>query len=603
MIQKKIVTCGSVDDGKSTLIGRIIFETKNLLNDQDTKLKKLSKRYGTTGKDVDLALLLDGLQDEREQGITIDVAHKYINYKNQRLVFHDSPGHDQYTKNVVTAASNCDLAILLVDSSKGVLEQTKRHLKILEFLNIKNLIFAVNKIDLISFNQIKFKKICNDLKLILNKHKTINTHFIPVSGLKGDNVVTKSKRIKWYKDKSVLDVIVKTKITNKKMPTFLSVQHVHRPNRTVRNYFGELSGSFSLNHKIKVLPGGSSSQIKNIYTNFKKIKKISNTYMSLSLKNELDIVRGDVITSLDDKTIKSGNAFNANIVVTSQDKIIPGREYLLRIHNKVLKMTVLKVKNSFNFKTNNFIQASELNVNELGEIEFSTNQEIAFSTFDNIPQLGRFVIIDNINFNVVAAGTINFELRRSTNIFASEGGVNKKIRSSIKKQKPICIWLTGLSGAGKTTIAQALEKELVNKGKHTYVLDGDNLRSGINKNLGFSSADRSENIRRVAEISKLMVDSGLITIVSVISPFEKERVFAKSLFEKDEFFEIYLNTPLSVCLKRDPKKLYKKAKTIKGFNKIGLTTGYEVPKNPYLKIDTSKESIERVVNKIIKNIF
>ena len=603
MIQKKIVTCGSVDDGKSTLIGRIIFETKNILNDQDTKLKKLSKRYGTTGKDVDLALLLDGLQDEREQGITIDVAHKYINYKNQRLVFHDSPGHDQYTKNVVTAASNCDLAILLVDSSKGVLEQTKRHLKILEFLNIKNLIFAVNKIDLISFNQIKFKKICNDLKLILNKHKKINTYFIPVSGLKGDNVVTKSKRIKWYKGKSVLDVIVKTKITNKKMPTFLPVQHVHRPNRKVRNYFGELSGSFSLNHKIKVLPGGSSAQIKNIYTNFKKIKKISNTYMSLSLKNELDIVRGDVVTSLDDKTIKSGNAFNANIVVTSQDKIIPGREYLLRIHNKVLKMTVLKVKNSFNFKTNNFIQASELDVNELGEIEFSTNQEIAFSTFDNIPQLGRFVIIDNINFNVVAAGTINFELRRSTNIFATEGSVNKKIRSSIKKQKPICIWLTGLSGSGKTTVAQALEKELVNKGKHTYVLDGDNLRSGINKNLGFSSADRSENIRRVAEISKLMVDSGLITIVSVISPFEKERVFAKSLFEKDEFFEIYLNTPLSVCLKRDPKKLYKKAKTIKGFNKIGLTTGYEVPKNPYLKIDTSKESIEIAVNKIIKNIF
>ena len=599
---KKIVTCGSVDDGKSTLIGRIIFETNNILNDQKNKLKNLSTRYGTTGNKLDLALLLDGLQDEREQGITIDVAHRYINYKNQRLVFHDSPGHQQYTRNVVTAASNCDIAIVLIDSKKRVLEQTKRHLKILEFLNIKNIIFVINKIDLIKYNQKKFNEIKNELQIIISNN-SIKKFYIPSSALNGDNVVFKSKKTKWYKGKSILDTIISIKYQKLKKDSFMSIQHIHRPNRQIRNFFGNLNGSFKKNQKIKILPSDNSTKIKNIFHNLKNEKKLSNTYASLEIDKQVDVSKGDIITSVDNKSILSGNAFNADVVVTSNDKITSGREYLIRIHNKLTKITVLKIKKSLNFLNKKSKVKNELDLNDIGEIEFSSNDLIAFSNSPKAPGLNDFILIDELTFSVVCAGKINFALRRSGNIFKTSGKINKEIRSKIKRQSAKCIWLTGLSGSGKSTIAQALETKLVQSSKHTYVLDGDNLRLGINKNLGFSAADRTENIRRVAELSKLMVDAGLIVIVAVISPFEKDRNFAKSLFNEKEFYQIYVNTPLKVCIKRDPKKLYKNSKIIKGFNKIGLTDGYEEPKNPFLKIDTSKEETSKSVNKIIRKIF
>jgi len=599
---KKIVTCGSVDDGKSTLIGRIIFETNNILNDQKNKLKNLSTRYGTTGNKLDLALLLDGLQDEREQGITIDVAHRYINYKNHRLVFHDSPGHHQYTRNVVTAASNCDIAIVLIDSKKKVLEQTRRHSKILEFLNIKNIIFVINKIDLIKYNQKKFNEIKNELQSIISDN-SIKKYYIPSSALNGDNVVFKSKKTKWYKGKSILETIISIKYQKSKKDSFMSIQHIHRPNRQIRNFFGNLNGSFKKNQPIKILPSDNSTKIKNIFHNLKKEKKLSNTYASLEIDKQVDVSKGDIITSVDNKSILSGNAFNADVVVTSNDKITPGREYLIRIHNKLTKVTVLKIKKSQNFLNKKSKAKNELDLNDIGEIEFSSNDLVAFSNSPKAPGLNHFILIDELTFGVVCAGKINFALRRSGNIFKTSGKINKEIRSKIKRQAPKCIWLTGLSGSGKSTIAQALETKLVQLNKHTYVLDGDNLRLGINKNLGFSAADRTENIRRVAELSKLMVDAGLIVIVAVISPFEKDRNFAKSLFSNKEFYQIYVNTPLKVCVKRDPKKLYKKSKSIKGFNKIGLTGGYEEPKNPFLKIDTSKEETLKSVNKIIKKIF
>ena len=599
---KKIVTCGSVDDGKSTLIGRIIFETQNIFNDQQIKLKKLSSRYGTTGSKLDYALLLDGLQDEREQGITIDVAHRYINYKNQRLVFHDSPGHYQYTSNVITASSNCDIAILLVDVKRGIFDQTKRHLKILEFLNFKNIIFALNKIDLVKYDKKIFFKLKENLKKIL--FSNVKSNFIPISALNGDNVVSKSKKMKWYKGKSVLDTINSITINKKKISKpYLSVQHIHRPNRSIRNYLGDLRGSFKANQKIKILPSGNITNIANIYSNFKKVKKISNLPVSLDFKKQFDVSKGDIILGINNKEISTGDAFNAEVVITSNEKVISGRQYLLRIHNKFTKITVTKIKTVYNFKNNSYIKTNLLSPNDIGQIELRTNDTIPFSTFNQIDDIGRFILIDEVTSKIVCAGKINFALRRSGNIFKTVSKVTQINRAKLKSQKAKCIWLTGLSGSGKSTIAQHLEKELFLRSKHTYILDGDNLRLGVNKNLGFTAADRAENIRRIAEIAKIMVEAGLIVIVAAISPFRKDRNFAKSLFQEKEFYEIFVDTPLSICMKRDPKKLYKKIKIIKGFNKIGLTGSYEKPLDPSIKIDTSKETINSSVKKIIKKVF
>mgnify|MGYP001292851573 CR=1 FL=1 len=599
---KKVVTCGSVDDGKSTLIGRIIFETQNILDDQKSKLKKLSLRFGTTGSKLDYALLLDGLQDEREQGITIDVAHRYINYKNQRIVFHDSPGHYQYNSNVITAASNCDIAILLIDVKKGILNQTKRHLKILEFLNLKNIIFAFNKIDLVKYDKKIFFKLKEDLKKTL--HSNVKSSFVPISALNGDNVVFKSKKMRWYKGRSILDTINSITLKrNRITKPYLTVQHIHRPNRLTRNYLGDLRGSLKVNQKIKILPGGHIANIKNIYSNFKKLKKVSNSPISLNFKKQFDISKGDIILGLNNQQISTGDAFNAEIVITSDEKIISGRQYFLRIHDKFSKVTITKIKSVFNFRNNLNVKTNLLNPNDIGQIEFCSNDIIPFSTFNQLADIGRFILIDEVNFKIVGAGKINFALRRSRNIFKTVSKINQKNRADLKYQKAKCIWLTGLSGSGKSTIAQHLEKELFVKSKHTYILDGDNLRLGVNKNLGFTAADRAENVRRIAEIAKIMVDAGLIVIVAVISPFRKDRHFAKSLFQKKEFYEVYVNTPLKVCMKRDPKKLYTKVKNIKGFNKIGLTGSYEKPENPFIKIDTSKETIINSVKKIIKGVF
>ena len=601
---KKIVTCGSVDDGKSTLIGRIILETNNILIDQEEKLKKLSARYGTTKKKLDFALLLDGLQDEREQGITIDVAHRYINFKNQRLIFHDSPGHNQYTRNVVTAASNCDVAILLIDIKRGITEQTNRHLKILDFLNIKNIIFAVNKIDLVKYNKKIILNNIDKLKKFFNFKNSKKTFFIPVSALNGDNVVAKSPRMPWYKGKSLLNLIISLESASKEnIKSYLSVQHIHRPDNKIRHYFGDLVGDFKINQKIKVLPSGNSTLIKNIYSNFKRINKVSNFPVALDLQKQIDISRGDIISDFKNTDILAGNVFNADVVITSSDKLLQGRQYLLRIHNKMTKATVIKIKSAFDFNLDKYISKNELEINDIGQIEFSTNDMLPFSSFEKISELARFILIDELSFSVVCAGKINFALNRSGNIFKTDGKVTKEIRAKLKRQLPKCIWLTGLSGSGKSTIAQGLEKHLNLISKHTYILDGDNLRLGINKNLGFTVSDRAENIRRIAEISKLMVDAGLIVIVATISPFKKERNFARSLFEKKEFFEIYINTPLKVCMKRDSKNLYKKAKYLKSFSKIGLTGDYEPPIRPDIVIDTSKESISKSINKIIKKIF
>jgi bifunctional enzyme CysN/CysC len=603
--QIKVITCGSVDDGKSTLVGRILSETDNILTDQEAKLKVISKRYGTTKDPIDYALLMDGLQDEREQGITIDVAYKYINYKNKRLVFCDSPGHSQYTKNVVTAASNCNIGIILIDAAKGVLEQTKRHVAILDFAGISSVIFAINKIDTVQYNQSKYLQIKKNIEQIVKSYSFKTKFIIPISALKNENIIKKTSKLHWYKGKNLLDQLISIKVLENKMKeSYLPIQHVHRPNRTIRHYMGTAIGQNLKKGKIVyVLPSQQKTKIKNIFYNNKKQKITSHNYpASIETSTEIDIVRGDIIVS-NINSVDIGNCFNASVVVTSNDNVIAGRQYLARIHNKETKITITKIKKKLDINSGKTADSKELLINDIGEIEFETNEKIAFANFNHSKQLGSFVIIDLENNNVVSAGKINFALRRSGNIFQNQFEINKIIRAKFLKQVPKCIWFTGISGSGKTTVASALEKSLFNQNKLTYFLDADNLRAGINKDLGFAEQDRVENIRRISEIAKLMVDAGLIVIVAAISPYSRERQFAKSLFDKKEFFEVFVNTPLKVCIKRDPKGLYKKSKKDKNMNKTGLGANYEKPKKPDLEIDTSKQKTDAIVKDILKKAF
>ncbi|MDC1539023.1 adenylyl-sulfate kinase [Pelagibacteraceae bacterium] len=600
--QIKIITCGSVDDGKSTLVGRILAETNNIFSDQNDKLKVISKRYGTTKGTVDYELLIDGLQDEREQGVTIDVAHKYINYKNKRLVFCDSPGHNQYTKNMVTAASNCSIGVILVDAAKGILEQTTRHLAILDFTGVEHVIFAINKIDTIRYNKKKIYELEQNIKKLLKNYSFFSKFIIPISALNNENIVKKSKKISWYKGRNLLDQIISIvpKEQSSSIP-YITVQHVHRPDNKTRHYMGMARGhSIKNNSVIFVMPSKLTTKIKNIYFDNKKQNSTNTNYpVCIETANELDITRGDII-ALKKDTIESGNFFNASVVITSQDNLYSGRQYLIRIHNKETYVTITKIKQRIDFRNNNSQKLKELLINDIGEIEFDTNDTIAFSQFDKIKELGAFIIIDIGNHNVVAAGKINFALRRSGNVFESKLTVSKKNRSDLIRQVPKCIWLTGISGSGKTTIGNALEQKLYHQRKLTYFIDADNIRLGINKDLGFSQNDRVENIRRIAEISKLMIDAGLIVIVATISPFQNERNFARSLFCKKEFYEIFVNTPLSVCQNRDSKNLYKKSAKDSSINKIGLGIGYEIPKNPDLIVSTEKEKVEEIADRILK---
>jgi bifunctional enzyme CysN/CysC len=601
----KICICGSVDDGKSTLVGRILLETKNIFADQIVKLKNLSKRYGTTGSNIDYALSIDGLQAEREQGITIDVAHKYINYNKRRIIFCDSPGHKEYTKNVVTAASQCGAAIILLDASKGVLEQTRRHLAILDFVGIKNFIFAINKMDYVSYNYNAFMKIQNQISLLLKDKNFINTSFVPVSALNGDNIASLSSKMKWYKGKSLLKILSNIKVLDYIIKdAYIAIQHVHRPNPLIRHYMGIKNGQFFKNDKIIVFPSRQKTIIKNTFQGFEKNKKnLKSNIISFETNDEIDITRGDVVVKNKQSSIQTGNAFNTSVCIISDDNLYSGRDYIMRIGNKEVNININKIKNKLDLSSNKKMPCHELFINDLGEIEFNSIETVTFAPFDQDKFLGTFILIDKENNNTVAVGKINFALHRSVSVFSEKTDIGHKKKAKLLKQDPVCIWFTGISASGKSTIAKSLEQKLYQQGKITVLLDADNLRLGINKNLGFSKSDRIENVRRIAEIAKLMVESGLIVIVACISPYERERHFARSLFKEGKFFEVFVNTPLSVCKKRDPKGLYKKSKMNKAIDKTGLSNLYEKPKNSDLEIDTSRENINSIVNKIVNKLL
>ena len=600
----RFITCGSVDDGKSTLIGRMLYESQMIFDDQVASLKNDSKKYGTQGENIDFALLVDGLSAEREQGITIDVAYRFFSSSKRKFIVADTPGHEQYTRNMATGASTAELAILLVDARNGILTQTKRHSFIVSLLGIKNIILAVNKMDLVNYDKNIYEKISSEYKLFSKKLNFKNIQSIPISALKGDNIHKKSKYMKWYNDKTLFDYLETTKTKIQSSDSFvLPVQSVNRPNLNFRGYSGTIAeGKIRKGDELISLPSNQKVKVKEIFVGERSLKTASfKQSITLTIDKEIDTSRGDILCSKN-SSVDMADQFNMNVIWMSEDKGFTGRTYLAKIHNISTSIKIMNIKKIYDVNTLEFTAGNELQLNDVAEISISFNKTVPFSTFKENKILGSLIIIDPINNQTIGMGMINFSLRRSQNIQLQNLTINKNLREKINGHKGQVLWMTGLSGSGKSTIANELEKILYSQGKKTYILDGDNIRHGLNKDLGFTDKDRVENIRRVAEVAKLMCDAGLIVITAFISPFRLEREMARSLFEKNDFKEIYISTPLKVAEKRDPKGLYKKARQGKIPNFTGIDSIYEKPTNPDLEIDTSKVSLSKAVKKILNII-
>jgi len=601
----RFITCGSVDDGKSTLIGRMLYESQMIFDDQVASLKNDSKKYGTQGENIDFALLVDGLSAEREQGITIDVAYRFFSSSKRKFIVADTPGHEQYTRNMATGASTAELAILLVDARNGILTQTKRHSFIVSLLGIKNIVLAINKMDLVNYDKNIYEKISSEYKLFSKKLNFKNIQSIPISALKGDNIHKKSKYMKWYNDKTLFDYLETTKTKIQSSDSFvLPVQSVNRPNLNFRGYSGTIAeGKIRKGDELISLPSNQKVKVKDIFVGERSLKTAHlKQSITLTIDKEIDTSRGDILCSKN-STVDMADQFNMNVIWMSEDKGFTGRTYLAKIHNISTSIKIMDIKKIYDVNTLEFAAGNELKLNDVAEISISFNKTVPFSTFKENKILGSLIIIDPINNQTIGMGMINFSLRRSQNIQLQNLTINKNLREKINGHKGQVLWMTGLSGSGKSTIANELEKILYSQGKKTYILDGDNIRHGLNKDLGFTDKDRVENIRRVAEVAKLMCDAGLIVITAFISPFRLEREMARSLFEKNDFKEIYISTPLKVAEKRDPKGLYKKARQGKIPNFTGIDSIYEKPTNPELEIDTSKVSLSKAVKKILNIII
>jgi len=598
----RFITCGSVDDGKSTLIGRLLFESKAIFDDQLKSLESDSKKYGTQGEKIDFALLVDGLQAEREQGITIDVAYRFFSTEKRNFIVADTPGHIQYTRNMATGASTAALAIILIDARKGVLLQTRRHSRIAAMMGIKHVILAINKIDLVDYNENIFFEIIEDYKKFSAELNFSSVQAIPVSGLEGDNITKISLRMPWYDGPTLMQYIEEIDVDGSDYNKSLRfpVQWVNRPDLNFRGFCGCLAqGTVRLGDAVRVLPSGVITKIKSIYHGFNHVKKaVEGNAVTLTLDDEVDVSRGDVIVSLD-APFEMANQFEAKLLWLNDNPLFPGRQYILKIGTKEVIATVNSIKYSIDVNSGGHLVAKLLDVNDIGVVNIITSEPILCEEYSSSRTLGGFILIDKQSFATAGAGMIDFALRRSGNINWQKLDVNKILRSGQKNQTPKCFWLTGLSGSGKSTIANLLERRLFSENKHTYILDGDNLRYGLNKNLGFNQSDRVENIRRVAEVAKLMVDAGLVVIVSAISPFRDDRNMARSLFDEDEFVEIFVDASIDVCEKRDVKGLYLKARQGQLKNFTGIDSPYEPPENPEITLRTEDKSIDDCVNQLI----
>jgi bifunctional enzyme CysN/CysC len=600
----RFITCGSVDDGKSTLIGRMLYESQMIFDDQVASLKKDSQKHGTQGEDIDFALLVDGLSAEREQGITIDVAYRFFSSSKRKFIVADTPGHEQYTRNMATGASTADLAILLVDARNGVMTQTKRHSFIVSLLGIKKVILAINKMDLVNYDQKTYQHIDQHYRSFAKNLNFDHIQSIPISALKGDNVYEKSTTMKWYTEQTLFSYLETVKVTSAKSCKFiLPVQRVNRPNLDFRGYSGTIaSGNIKVGEEIRTVPSNQKAKVKDLFIGDKSIKSSSNKQsITLTLNKEIDISRGDIICKKD-SIVESADQFNINMIWMSEENCFPGRSYIAKIHNNSSTIKILNIKKIYNVNTLEHSPGKQLDLNDVAEVTVSLNKNVPFMSYQENKNMGSMIIIDPISNQTIGVGMINFALRRAKNIHLQSLSITKELREKINGHKGQVLWLTGLSGSGKSTIANALEKQLYAEGKKTYVLDGDNIRHGLNKDLGFTDKDRVENIRRVAEVAKLMCDAGLIVITAFISPFRTEREMARSLFQSDEFKEIFISTPLKIAEQRDPKGLYKKARSGEIPNFTGINSPYEKPIKPELTIDTSKTSITQSVKKILEII-
>jgi bifunctional enzyme CysN/CysC len=604
----RFITCGSVDDGKSTLIGRLLYDSKMIFDDQLSALEAASKKSGTQGEAIDFALLVDGLAAEREQGITIDVAYRFFATEKRKFIVADTPGHEQYTRNMVTGASTADLAVLLVDARQGILTQTRRHAYLVHLLGIKHIVLAVNKMDLVDFDQARFDEIVADFADFAASLNMVPPLAIPISGLAGDNITDKSPHTPWYQGPALLPHLETVELAEdaaQNAAFAMPVQWVNRPNLDFRGFSGRLAGgTVKPGDKIRIVPSGKTSTVKEIVnmasdgTLATLPEAVAGQSVTLTLSDEIDCSRGDVIAAADNPPL-AADRFEASLVWMDETAMLPGRAYELRLGTQAVSARIQTPKYAVNVNNMEHLAAADLGLNEIGVVELATDRPIVFAPFAESQKLGSFVLIDKISNATVAAGMLHFSLRRAHNIHWQAVDIDRAAHAELKGQRPKILWFTGLSGSGKSTIANALEKKLHANGKHTFLLDGDNVRHGLNKDLGFTDADRIENIRRIGEVAKLMSDAGLIVLTAFISPFRAERDMVRALVPAGDFIEVHVDTPLDIAERRDVKGLYKKARAGELKNFTGIDSPYEPPEAPEIIVNTTELSADEAADAII----
>ena len=602
----RFITCGSVDDGKSTLIGRLLYESKMLFEDQLAALEADSKKVGTQGGALDFALLVDGLAAEREQGITIDVAYRFFATDRRTFIVADTPGHEQYTRNMITGASTADVAVILIDARRGVLTQTRRHSYLVSLIGIRRVVLAVNKMDLVGYSQATYDGIVEAYRQFASQLGLNEIIPIPLSALNGDNVTEASLNMPWYGGPSLVSVLetVPVEAAAADRPFRLPVQWVNRPNLDFRGFSGQIAaGSVRPGDAIQVLPSGKESKVARIVTRDGDLAEAGvGQSVTLTLTDEIDVSRGDILCPADDRA-GVADQFETTLIWMAEEPMLPGRPYLLKIGAKTVVATVSQIKYKVNVNTLEHLATKSLVLNEIGIGNISLDQPIAFDPYTENRTTGGFILIDRNSNETVGAGLLHFALRRSQNVHWQALDIDKAARARLKGQKPCVLWFTGLSGAGKSTIANIVERKLYAQGRHTALLDGDNVRHGLNRDLGFTDVDRVENIRRVAEVAKLMAEAGLIVMVSFISPFRAERRMARDLLPDGEFLEVFVDTSLDIAESRDVKGLYKKARAGQIKNFTGIDSPYEAPENPDILVNTSTMTAEQAADRIIGQLL
>ena len=603
----RFITCGSVDDGKSTLIGRLLYDSKMIFEDQLAALENDSRRVGTQGQDIDFALLVDGLAAEREQGITIDVAYRFFATEKRKFIVADCPGHEQYTRNMVTGASTADCAVILIDARKGVLVQTRRHSFLCQQLGIRNLVLAVNKMDLIDYDETKFNAIVSDYAKFAESIGIESFHAVPISGLAGDNITSRSDNTDWYGGPVLIDLLETMQISNtasQEMPFRMPVQWVNRPNLDFRGFSGLIaSGTVKPGDELRSLPSGKSSTVKSVVTMDGELDEaVAGQSITITLEEEIDCSRGDVLATADDPP-EVADQFETTIVWMDDEPLVVGRGYWLKLGTQMVSVTIAEPKYEIDVNTMEHLASQTLNLNQIGVCEITTDRRIVFDPYTENRALGGFILIDKITNHTVGAGMLHFSLRRSQNVHWQPTDITRDHHASMKNQTPRVLWFTGLSGSGKSTIANEVEKKLALMNRHTFLLDGDNVRHGLNKDLGFTESDRIENIRRIGEVAKLMTDAGLIVLTAFISPFRADRQLVRDMIDGGEFIEIHVDTPLEIAEARDVKGLYKKAREGKLKNFTVIDSPYEPPESPEIRVNTVEMTPEEAADHIIAKIL